>query len=233
MYGHWGFLGKMCLGIGNWYLVMGMGWWISRRPTGGRKAGYSSRICLVPWESWQRVRRGQMTWDCDSGIGYGEKGEWRSEAWLPASPAYLLLWQAWWHVSGDYLLNSKAAIMQWVSVMEVVKSLCNFDDRAQRGRGDLSRYSTAILGWSRGLNWGRGQREAMAGDLLQKWEWDWGIECRRIKGEVKMCSWPTCFPGWARLQVPREFLLNLRRAGIKQWVWGTKVWKKKWRQGGE
>lgn len=40
-----------------------------------------------------------------------------------------------------------------------------------------------------------------------------------MKGEVKICSSHSCFPGQSSLRVPRECLLELG-AGIKQIKWG-------------
>lgn len=41
-----------------------------------------------------------------------------------------------------------------------------------------------------------GRIETAADGLLQGWGWDWGIGFGGAEGEVKICSQPTCFPGW-------------------------------------
>ena len=53
-----------------------------------------------------------------------------------------------------------------------------------------------------------------------------GMELGGIEGEVKICNWLTYFPSENGLWVPKERLLELR-AGTKQWVGGTEVWRER------
>lgn len=53
------------LGIGSWHLGMEVG---LMGPTGGRKAGFASNICLVLWKWRQRGRRGSIQ-QCATDLG--------------------------------------------------------------------------------------------------------------------------------------------------------------------
>lgn len=71
-------------------------------------------ICLVPWE-WGREGEATAGVCCRAGmkpgIGFGgEEGEWKSEAHLPASLAYLILWQSLLVGSQRSLLESGSGI---------------------------------------------------------------------------------------------------------------------------
>jgi hypothetical protein len=95
-FGHWR-LQVQCIYLG---MRMGLKGSSLRESTGRRKTGYSTRICLVPCEWGQRVRRGHRLREwCGgrgaSGFGWEEK-EWKYKAlcW-PALMAYWLLHQAW------------------------------------------------------------------------------------------------------------------------------------------
>lgn len=61
--------------------------------------------------------------------------------------------------------------------------------------------------------WGREWEKAAVGGLLELGV-SLGIGIGKENGEMKICCWPTCFPGWHSWWVPRECLMDLG-AGTK------------------
>lgn len=78
--------------IGSWPVGMGIGWMcLGGRSIGGRKAGCSIMVYLVPWEWGERVRRGCHRW---SATELGTRmGDWARFEDLQSG--YLLLWLEW------------------------------------------------------------------------------------------------------------------------------------------